>query len=232
MNLVTGTTRERRALEYVRHHATQGDPDSVLKALDTFGWEHQFLMNVGDRKGLILDEIVEKYKPVTIVELGAYCGYSAVRLSRKLPLAGQLYSIEISDDHAAVAREVVEFAGLSNKVSFIIGSSENMLRKLHATVKSVDMFFFDHAKGRYLPDLKLIEELRLLHPGSVIAADNVLFPGTPGILCALPCDTRRLSPIREGSCCILVHVSRGLHRVFGQHSGWYRNLRVPWGDQS
>ncbi|KAJ3071475.1 hypothetical protein HK102_006428 [Quaeritorhiza haematococci] len=44
------------------------------------------------------------------------------------------------------------------------------------------MFFIDHWKDRYLPDLKLIEEKKLLRKGSVIIADNTIYPGTPDYL--------------------------------------------------
>ena len=37
----------------------------------------------------------------------------------------------------------------------------------------MDVLFVDHAKERYLPDLRLIEEAGLLRDGSVVCADNV-----------------------------------------------------------
>lgn len=39
--------------------------------------------------------------------------------------------------------------------------------------------FIDHAKEVYLPDLRRIVEEGWLHPGSVVVADNVGFPGAP-----------------------------------------------------
>lgn len=37
-------------------------------------------------------------------------------------------------------------------------------------------------KTAYLPDLKLLEENNFIVPGSVICADNVIFPGSPDYL--------------------------------------------------
>jgi catechol O-methyltransferase len=44
---------------------------------------------------------------------------------------------------------------------------------------AVDFVFVDHDKAAYLPDLERIMEQRWLHPGSIVVADNVKFPGAP-----------------------------------------------------
>jgi len=44
------------------------------------------------------------------------------------------------------------------------------------------MMFLDHYKPAYTTDLKLCEELKLVTPGSVMAADNVITPGNPPYL--------------------------------------------------
>jgi len=43
----------------------------------------------------------------------------------------------------------------------------------------LDVVFIDHAKEEYLPDLERILAAGWLHPGSVVMADNVRFPGAP-----------------------------------------------------
>jgi catechol O-methyltransferase len=44
---------------------------------------------------------------------------------------------------------------------------------------NVDFVFVDHAKEAYLPDLQRIEAAGWLHPGPIVVADNVRFPGAP-----------------------------------------------------
>ena len=39
--------------------------------------------------------------------------------------------------------------------------------------------FIDHDKDAYLPDLERILDRGWLHPGSVVVADNIRFPGAP-----------------------------------------------------
>ncbi|MGG6496026.1 UNVERIFIED_CONTAM: hypothetical protein NY603_24215, partial [Bacteroidetes bacterium 56_B9] len=46
----------------------------------------------------------------------------------------------------------------------------------------IDLMFLDHYKPAYTTDLKLCEELKLVTPGSVLAADNVIKPGNPPYL--------------------------------------------------
>jgi catechol O-methyltransferase len=40
------------------------------------------MINVGDEKGEILDRAVRRDSPHVLLELGTYCGYSALRVAR------------------------------------------------------------------------------------------------------------------------------------------------------
>ena len=97
--------RAEAALRYARQHAAAGDPDSVLAALDRFGREQRFLMNVGDEKGLVLDDLVRGVgADARILELGCFCGYSAIRIARLLGPAGRDLSHEVSERSVGVER--------------------------------------------------------------------------------------------------------------------------------
>jgi hypothetical protein len=74
--LGSGDGREQRLLEQVLKTSIKGDPQSVLNAIDSFAWGTEWLMNVGDVKGLLLDAEVKKALAggaKTFLELGAYC---------------------------------------------------------------------------------------------------------------------------------------------------------------
>ncbi|KOC18846.1 O-methyltransferase [Aspergillus flavus AF70] len=49
-------------------------------------------------------------------------------------------------------------------------------------VSKIELMFLDHYKPTYLTDLKLCEHHGMIVPGSVLAADNVLYPGNPPYL--------------------------------------------------
>ena len=96
--------------------------------------------------------------------------------------------------HAAIATKVLEFAGLSSRVTVLVGTVETRLPALRSAygVSSVDLLFIDHVKSLYLPDLKRVEAAGLLNPGSVIVADNVVHPGAPELLAYLQSEEGRL----------------------------------------
>jgi catechol O-methyltransferase len=173
--------RERRALAYVREHARAGDADAVLAAMDRFAREDSFLMNVGDEKGEILDRAVRDSGAGRALELGAFCGYSAVRIARLLRTPGsELTSIELSRTRVEVAGEMVAHAGLSERVRFLHGATQDVIPTLEGKFRLV---FIDHDKNRYLQDLLLIEKHELLEPGAIVVADNVgMFTGMQSYL--------------------------------------------------
>ncbi len=65
------------------------------------------------------------------IELGAYIGYSAVRIASQLPPGGKLYSIDPNESHVRVARSLIQHAGLSDKVEVIQGILETSIQ-VHA----------------------------------------------------------------------------------------------------
>lgn len=166
-----GPGREEGVPRYVEEHARRGDPESVLAAMDTYARSERFLMNVGVAKGAILEEALRDSGAGRVLELGGYCGYSAVRTARLLDREGsQLISIEKSPEFAKIAERIVEFAGLSDKVEIRVGDSGDVIPKLRGPF---DLIFIDHLKDRYLPDLLLVEKHGLMHEGSIVVADHV-----------------------------------------------------------
>ncbi|KAM5263699.1 catechol O-methyltransferase [Ctenodactylus gundi] len=183
-NVIMGSTKEQRILHHVQQHAKPGDPQSVLKAIDTYCSEKEWAMNLGDKKGEIMDTVIQEYSPSLVLELGAYCGYSAVRIGRLLPPGGHLLTMELNPDYAAITQQMLDFAGLQDKVTVLVGASQDLIPELKKKydVDTLDMVFLDHWKDRYLPDTHLLEECGLLRKGTVLLADNVIVPGTPEFL--------------------------------------------------
>jgi catechol O-methyltransferase len=181
-----GDGREEEAARYVIAHAPAGDIDAAIAAIDKFAHQRKFLINVGDEKGAILDAAVDRIKPQRVLELGAYVGYSALRMARRLPLGGCVFSVEFNPSNAAIARRVIEHAGASARIKVVVGSigdggkTVKALEDEHGFTRgSLDFVFIDHAKDVYLPDLRQILDAGWLHQGSVVVADNVGVPGAP-----------------------------------------------------
>lgn len=140
-DLVSGLSREQRAYQYVLTHAIPGDPDSILDAFDIWCSKIEFISNIGPKKGekiccfttvchlhveitiigagllcagKILDRLLLEHSPLTVLELGAHCGYSTVRIARALPLGARLYSIEMDQNNAAIAEKIIRLAGFDD----------------------------------------------------------------------------------------------------------------------
>ena len=167
------------ALDEVMEKATQGDPDSVLKAIGDFGWDGNFMINIGDIKGAYLDEAVLAAKPMLAVEFGTFLGYGSVRLARNLPPGGKLITVDPCTVSYAVSSAVIRFAGLDDQVEVFHGYSTDLLQQLASEGRKIDFLFLDHLKHLYLPDFKLAENLGVLSTNATIFGDNVKIPGSP-----------------------------------------------------
>jgi catechol O-methyltransferase len=181
-----GDAREEALAAYVLENARRGDVDDVIRVIDEFCYHRSFMMNVGDEKGEILDGAIRRVRPRRLLELGTYCGYSALRAVRVMPNDAQLYSIELSPANAGIARRIWKHAGVGDRATVVVGhlgdggSTLERLRAEHGfSDGSVDFAFIDHDKAAYLSDLQRILSQRWLHSGSVVVADNVKFPGAP-----------------------------------------------------
>jgi len=181
-----GDGREERLAGYVVENAREGDLDDVIRAIDEYSYSRSYMVNIGDEKGAILDAAVRRARPGLLLELGTYCGYSALRMCRAMPDGARLVSIEFNAANAVIARRVLQYAGVSDRVELIVGTLGDgglTIAALDAehglSAGSLDFVLIDHDKSVYLSDLELILERGWLHPGSVVVADNVKFPGAP-----------------------------------------------------
>ena len=171
---------------FVLKNTRAGDLDDVIRAIDEFCYTRSVMMNVGDEKGVILDRAVRRAQPHRLLELGTYCGYSALRTIRAMPDGAHLYSVEMRPENAEVARRILVHAGVADRVTIVVGhlgDGGTTLRRLRTeygfTAGSLDFVFIDHDKRAYLPDLQHILDEGWLHQGSVVVADNVKYPGAP-----------------------------------------------------
>ncbi|KAL4746500.1 hypothetical protein BDW72DRAFT_210380 [Aspergillus terricola var. indicus] len=182
--------REIELLHFVYSHpkldSIRGSPERVLDAIDEYARTRKYLMNVGEDKGRIVCDLIAEVSPKTMVELGGYVGYSSILFGAAVRAAGgsRYYSLEMNPEFAAVIMALVDLAGLSDIVKVIVGPSDVSIARLYAsgTLTHIDLLFLDHYKPAYTTDLKLCEELKLVTPSSVLAADNVIKPGNPPYL--------------------------------------------------
>ncbi|OBA22425.1 catechol o methyltransferase [Metschnikowia bicuspidata var. bicuspidata NRRL YB-4993] len=188
---------EQQVLQHVLSTpGTKGSPEKVLQAIDEFAQKRR-LMIVGRQKGLLVLDAIREKEPAIMVELGCYVGYSAILFGAELATQNEkysenyntparYYSFEICPEFAAVARQMVEHAGLSGTVEIIVGPAGRTLPQFQHRLKEqfhkytpVDVVFVDHAKELYVPDFRVLESQGLIAPDTVIVADNIFLPGAP-----------------------------------------------------
>ncbi|HKC82451.1 MAG TPA: class I SAM-dependent methyltransferase, partial [bacterium] len=181
-----GDGREEALGAYVAQHARAGDLDDVIRVIDEFCYERSFMINVGDEKGELLDAALGRADPRLILELGTYCGYSALRMARAMPEGARVVSIEFNAANAAIARRIWDHAGIADQLSAVVGTlgdggkTMEVLEAGHGFEEgSVGFVFIDHDKAAYLPDLQRILRRGWLPTGSIVVADNIKTPGAP-----------------------------------------------------
>jgi len=185
-NWQVGDGREEALAAHVLANARPGDLGDTIRVIDDFCVTRSAMMNVGDEKGEILDRALQRASPVLLLELGTYCGYSGLRMARVMPANGRLYSIEFSPANADIARRIWTHAGVGDRLTVVVGTLgdggttiDRLRQEFGFTEGALDFAFLDHDKEAYLPDLERVLKERWLHPGSIVVADNVKFPGAP-----------------------------------------------------
>lgn len=110
-------------------------------------------------------------KPQSILEIGTNVGYSAITMLLAAPQAS-LYTVEMSEETAGLARENMKKAGVYERSHIYIGKAEEILPYMQGCY---DLIFLDGPKGQYA----LLSEylIPLLKSGGLLVCDNVLFRG-------------------------------------------------------
>jgi catechol O-methyltransferase len=179
-----GDGREAALADYVLANARQGDISDVLATIDKFAYDKSMLITIGDEKGELLNAAVRRADPRLALELGTYVGYGALRIAQVAPAAG-VYSVELAEANAQIARRIWAHAGVADRVTCVVGRIGDGGRTLEVlagqgfAADNLDFLFLDHDKEAYLPDLVSILDRGWLHQGSIVVADNVRLPGAP-----------------------------------------------------
>ncbi|MCL2616508.1 MAG: O-methyltransferase [Defluviitaleaceae bacterium] len=119
-----------------------------------------------------ISTLLSIHKCGNILEIGCAVGFSAAIMSQFLSDGGHITTIDRYDIMIAKARENFRKLGLEDKITLLEGDARDILPTLSG---SYDFIFLDAAKGQY--QLFFRECIRLLRPGGVLLADNVLQGG-------------------------------------------------------
>lgn len=111
-------------------------------------------------------------KPLRVLELGTFTGYSALSIAEALTDDAQLHTVEIDDESADELRERFASVAYGKRITLHIGDALDIIETLD---QSWDMVFIDANKRHYLQYYqKIIGQVR---QGGYILADNTLWDG-------------------------------------------------------
>ena len=188
-------------VEYVTQLFAPGDDEmhAMTIAAHAFGmpanWE------ISPDVGKLFQVLCKAIGARRVLEVGTFAGHSALWFARALPDNGTVVSIELNPNYAAFAREQLMKTGSGEKIDIRVGSAADLLplieQEIRSSEKPFDVVFLDADKARY-PEF-LDRSVRLLRPGGLLLADNVLHSDSWNgqTLLGVDSDDPRILGIRE-----------------------------------
>ena len=132
-------------------------------------------ISIKPEEGRFLQFLVRACGAVKAVEIGTLGGYSGTWIARGLVPGGKLYTLEVENKHAEVAREHFADAGVEDRIEILIGDAHQSLRKIKK-LGPFDFVFIDADKpGNPAYFEWAIENGR---PGGIIATHNAFRKGS------------------------------------------------------
>ena len=162
--------------DYTTDLLMPADPalEAALAASDAAGLP---AIGVSPSQGKLLMLLAQLAGASRILEIGTLGGYSTIWLARALPVDGFMVTLELEPAHAKVAAKSLAHAGLLERVELIVGSAlESLPRLADRGEGPFDLVFLDADKVNYSNYFTSI--MRMVRPGSLILADNVIRAGT------------------------------------------------------
>lgn len=129
-------------------------------------------MASGHLQGRLLKMLVQMTKPLRVLELGTFSGYSALCMSEGLLPEAELHTIEIFDEMEDFIRSWFARSPHASQLHLHIGNALDIIPTLPTPW---DLVFIDADKRQYVEYYYMI--VPLMKPGGFIIADNTLWYG-------------------------------------------------------
>ncbi len=158
--------------DYIANHS-QNEPE-LLKALDKDTYQKILLprMLSGHFQGRVLSMLSKLIRPLNILEIGTYTGYSALCLCEGMQENGTLHTIDIKEELVDFQRKYFNKSPWGNQIIQHIGEAIDVIPTLN---EKFDLVFIDADKENYINYFELI--LPKMNKGGIILSDNVLWSG-------------------------------------------------------
>ena len=126
----------------------------------------------GAVQGKFLQIISRMIKPMKVLEIGTFTGFSALCLAEGLQTNGEIHTIELREEDAATAKKNFDNSNYKENIILHVGNAKKIIPTLK---EEWDIVFIDADKTSYIEYYELT--LPQLNKNGFILADNVLFHG-------------------------------------------------------
>lgn len=163
---------DKRIDKYAEDHSI--DDSEELKALiDSSDQALEYIdMLSGSIVGGLLQQLIKLSGAKTILEIGTFTGYSAIKMAEVLPDDGRVFTIEMNLKYQNLAESHFEKSSHKSKIVLIRGNAQESIDFVHS---ELDLVYLDADKLRY--QFYVEKVLPKLKKGGLIVADNVLWDG-------------------------------------------------------
>lgn len=158
--------------DYIEQHS--GNEPELLAQLNKETYQKILLprMLSGHFQGRVLSMLSKLIRPLNILEIGTYTGYSALCLCEGMQENGQLHTIDIKEELIDFQRKYFDKSSWGNQMIQHLGEAIDIIPNLDL---KFDLVFIDADKENYINYFNLI--LPKMNKGGVILSDNVLWSG-------------------------------------------------------
>jgi caffeoyl-CoA O-methyltransferase len=158
--------------DYIEQHSEK-EPE-LLAALNKETYQKILLprMLSGHFQGRVLSMLSHLIRPVNILEIGTYTGYSALCLCEGMQENGSLHTIDIKEELVDFQRKHFDKSPWGTQIVQHLGEAVAIIPTLDV---KFDLVFIDADKENYLNYFELI--VPKMNKGGIILSDNVLWSG-------------------------------------------------------
>lgn len=167
------------ALERYIHEHTQ-EEEALLRELDR-ETHHRMVaprMLSGHLQGKLLTMLTRMIRPGRVLEIGTFTGYSALSFAAGLEENARIDTIEVDDELESLAQSYFDRSEHGRKIHLHIGSALDIAPTLGT---EFDLVFIDGDKREYPAYYRMLMGdaggVPLVHSGSFLIADNILWSG-------------------------------------------------------
>ena len=157
---------------YIEQHSEK-EPE-LLAALNKETYQKVLLprMLSGHFQGRVLSMLSKLIRPLNILEIGTYTGYSALCLCEGMQESGVLHTIDIKEELVDFQRKHFDKSPWGNQILQHLGEALDIIPTLDL---KFDLVFIDADKENYINYFELT--VPKMNKGGIILSDNVLWSG-------------------------------------------------------